>query len=422
MTRRVLIVYEKFGLGHLRMANILKDILLDEDVEVIIAAGTELRGAEDVKFFVSMWNYFLRKNWIRIADFAVNFLAHLIFIPLGEVVSTSKFLNELDHIKPDIIISTADSFNRQLGNYARRNRIPFYIFITEIALFYDLVHPYATHICYFEETAGAVRTYDFHQAYFDENVDGGSPFWERMSFLLKNYSGFLVKGMRKSMYRDAKQYWPELNQAKCLCVGALAEKKHFTHKDMSALQLKYRIKPETDTVLVASGSLGGKLLQDVIEHMQHHCTRPLNLLVMCGYDADLYRKISKKSNGNSHLNVMPFVYTSDFDEFMEIADCVIIRPSAGVFMESLIKKKPVITFKLATTNDRGTLTIINKYQLGKVCRHYRDLSHCLNLILDNKESYIKNIERFLSSYPCDWEEKRTIIKGLILAPANPGTS
>ncbi len=414
MKRRVLIVYDTFGLGHLRMANILKEILLDEDVEVILGAGSNMRGESDVKFFVDMWNYFLRKNWIRMADFAVNLLAHLIFIPLGEVLNTREFLNQLDNIKPDIIVCTADAFSRQLGNYASRNHIPFFIFITDIAIFYDLVHPYAMHICYFEETARAVRTYDFNQPYFNGIIDGDSPPAARLSFLFRTCGGFLLKGIRKSMYRNVLDSLPQLNHAKCLCIGALAEKKHFASHDVSALKAKYQVRTEAETVLLASGSLGGNLLQDVIDHLDNHCTRPLNLLVMCGHDADLYRKVSKSSNRNPRLNVMPFAYTSDFDEFMVMADCVIIRPSAGIFMESLIKKKPVISFKLATTNDRGTLAIINKYQLGKVCADYQDVTPCLNMVLDNKEVYIENIEKLLSSYPLDWEEKIAILKELIL--------
>jgi hypothetical protein len=136
---------------------------------------------------------------------------------------------------------------------------------------------------------------------------------------------------------------------------------------------------------------------------------------MCGNDNKAYERLANWEVKNPRLNIMPFAYTADFDEFLELADCAIIRPSAGVFTESLIKRTPVLTFKLASTNDRGSLTMINKYRLGEVCGHYRDLGRVLNTILDHKEFYRENIDKLLSQYPCDWDEQCAVLKQIILA-------
>lgn len=419
MSSRVLIVYDKLGMGHLRMANILKSILQENNTEVILAAGSDLLETSDIKLSVSLWNYVIRKNWIRTANIAINYIARIIFPVIGEITHSKHLFEEIDKLKPDIIICTVDVFNRSLGNYAQRHNIPFYIFITDIAIFFDLVHPYATHIIYFQETANAVRNIDFSRIYFREKVDEYSPFRARMSFLFGNYAEFLLKGI-SSLYRNPQQLLPELNQAEYLCVGPLAEKKHFAVKDRINLKQKYQVPSGVDTVLLASGSLGGKLLQDVIDRLESHCNRPLNLLVMCGHDEGLYQKLNHFQKHNSKLNILPFAFTNDFDEFLEIADCAIIRPSAGVFMESLIKKTPVITFALVADNDRGSLTIINKYQVGKVCRHYSDLVQCIDIILDNKKQYQKNIDKLLSAYPKNWEEKSLVLKELIMKQQNQG--
>jgi len=418
MQRRILIVYDTFGLGHLRAARILEEILADNDTEIVMGAGSEMREEADVKFFADMWNYLLRKNMMKLADFMVNLLAHLIFIPLGEVMNARNFQKRLEEIDPDILICTADSFGRQLATYGRRHNVPLYIFITDIAIFYDLVNPYATHICYFEETAQAVRSFDFQEPYYNENIYGDSPRPARTAYFFKTVGGFLFKGLKRTMFRDAARRYPEVNQARCLCIGALAEKKHFAAKDATALKAKYHVSPDIDTVLLASGSLGGNLLLEVIEHLDQHGKRLLNLLVMCGNDEKIYQKISGLKNHHPRLNVLPFAYTDHFDEFLEMADCAIIRPSAGIFIESLIKQTPIISFRMATKNDLGTLSIINKYGVGQICDQYQELNCCLNEVLDHRETYRSNIEKFLAPYPADWEAKQAILRAMILSPEN----
>lgn len=414
MTSRVLIVYEKFGMGHFRMASIIKEILHNKNAEFIMLAGSDLLGTSDIKIFVSMWNYFMKKNWIRAADIIINYLSRIILVLIGEITHSRHFLERIEQIKPDIIICCADLFNRALGNYAKNNNIPFYIFITDISVFYDLIHPEATHICYFEETANAVRNFDFNRIYYQSKVDEDSAWAARMGFLFGNYGEFLLKGIGSSLFRNPDRHYPEKNLAKYFCIGALAEEKHFAEKDASYLKLKYGVPSDLDTILLASGSMGGQLLQGVINLLDKQAGRPLNVLVMCGHDKELYTKLTNSRFHNHQVNVMPFTFTPDFDEFLEMADCAVIRPSAGIFIECLIKKTPVITFKLAASNDRGSLAIIDKYQVGKVCSHYRDLYQNINIILDNQKQYRNNIEKLLAAYPHDWEEKSTALRNLIM--------
>jgi hypothetical protein len=169
--KRILIVYEKMGMGHLRMANILADMLGGEDVEIIVRAGSEIVETSDVSTIINMWNFLIRKNLIRTCDFLLNYFTRIVALPIVETKQTTLFFNQLEKIKPDIIVSTADGFNKALGGYAEENNIPFYIFITEISTFIDLICPYATHICYFNETPEAIRNYDFDMEYFSHKLN-----------------------------------------------------------------------------------------------------------------------------------------------------------------------------------------------------------------------------------------------------------
>ena len=66
MKKRVVILYEKTGMGHLRMTRILEEILQKQsDVEVICCAGSDLLHSTSVETLVELWNTLIRKNRIR---------------------------------------------------------------------------------------------------------------------------------------------------------------------------------------------------------------------------------------------------------------------------------------------------------------------------------------------------------------------
>jgi len=137
--KRILIVYEKMGMGHQRMANILSDMLGGgEDVEIISRAGSEIVETSDVYTIVKLWNFFIRKNLIRTCDFLLNFFIRIVALPIVETKQTPVFMNKLEEIKPDIIVSSAEGFNKSLGAYAEEKNIPFYIHYRD----FNIYRPY----------------------------------------------------------------------------------------------------------------------------------------------------------------------------------------------------------------------------------------------------------------------------------------
>lgn len=416
MACRILIIYEKMGMGHLRMARILEEILNREDVEITTVAGSDLLGTSDVNTAVRLWNFFINRNWIRAADIIINFAARLVALPLSEVMRTAAGIRKVEELKPDLIISTADLYNRGLGTYAAKRGLPFFIFITEISVFIDLVSPKATHLCYFKETCRAVRSYDFSRSYFSYNLDDNAPRRQKAAYVIRFFHDYILKGLVNPIFRNPGRPLPQLNEARCLAVGPLAEKRFFQTYDPDGLREKHGI-PPGETVLAASGSLGGRFLLEVVQALELSFPRPLNLLVMCGSDSGAYRRLLERKGSHNRLNVLPFPFTPCFDELLEISDCVIIRPSAGIFIESLIKKTPVVTVGPATSNDQGALSIIEAYRVGRVCR-VRGLAKAVEEVLDHRSYFRENIDKLLAGYPASWEEKRTMIRGLVLPAEN----
>lgn len=415
MPKKVLIIYEKMGMGHLRMANILEDILKTEgEVEVIKYAGSEILGSSDMDIIVNLWNFLIKKNLIRTADILLNFIIRITGAPILEAINTPTFMQRIDEINPDIIICTADGYNKVLGTYAKERKIPFYIVITEVSVFIDLVNPYATHICYFNETGEAIRNYDFDMTYFSYKLNKESTLFERIQYVLKFYNDYILHAYKNSIYRNPDKYLTRNNDAKYEVIGPLAERKHFSRKNVKSIKEKYGIPSSRDTVLIASGSIGGKFLMEMTDIICKGYEKPLNLLVMCGRDKITYEKMKTFKNKNSLINIIPFGYTDRFDEFLAASDCLIARPSAGIFIESLLNGTPEITFSTATSNDKGALTMIEKYKMGEVCDSKKELLSKLNKILENKEEYKSNIERLLFKYTQTYEDKKSLIRSIIL--------
>lgn len=414
--KKILIIYEKMGMGHQRMANILKDMLDGEDVEILVEAGSDIQQTNDVYTVVKLWNFFIRKNLIRACDVIVNFAIRMLVLPFMEAKQDEVFIQKLDMIKPDIIISTADGFNKAISGYTSVKNIPFYIFITEISTFNDLVSPFATHICYFDETPEAIRSYDFENAYFSYRLDEETTFLEKVKYVIRAYNDFVFHGRSNSIYRNPNRKLERMNNAKCEVIGPLAEKKHFIQKDHGEMIEKLQLPEGRDNVILVSGSIGGKFLLEMVKNINAACTRPLNLLVMCARDREVYEEVIKYSevNSNDLINIIPYEYINNFDEFLAAADCLIARPSAGIFIESLLNRTPMVTFEVATSNDKGTLTMINKYQIGEVCSGKKDVVSIMEKLLENKEQYSENISKLLSGYYETYEEKKAALRSIIL--------
>jgi UDP-N-acetylglucosamine:LPS N-acetylglucosamine transferase len=416
VSKKVLIVYEKFGMGHLRMAKILEDILQGEDAEIMVMAGSEMIGSTDVNTVVWLWNFCIRRNLIKTVDIVINFIGRIFLLPFAEISDTEPYYKKFEEINPDIIISTADCFNKIIGIYAKEKGIPFYIFITEISLFLDLVNPYATHICYFNETGEAIQSYDFTKTYFSFDINKSTTLFEKFRYVLSYYKDFVLQGYKNSIFRNPDRKLEKLNDAKFRLVGPLAEKKHFSKKDIEAIKEKYGFANGKDNVILASGSIGGEFLSEMVELISKNYNNPINLIAICGRDEVVFDKINKfkSSNSNNNINIIPFKYIQSFDEILAAADCLIGRPSAGIFIESLLSKTPEITFRKSTSNDRGTLTMIEKYNIGKVVEDNKEVVDALETILCNKKQYKDNIEKFLSGYCRTYEDKMQLLKDVIL--------
>ncbi|NIA16140.1 MAG: hypothetical protein GWP08_18925, partial [Nitrospiraceae bacterium] len=378
-------------------------------LHVVCVAGGDVSGSPTSQAAVNCWNYLIRKNWIGTADWLLNYLGRLLLLPVGEALEAGKFLARLEELAPDLIVSTADVYNKALGTYAVAKSIPFYILIADTSVFLDLVHPHATHICYFQETINIVRGFDLSRPYFSCAIGSSLKGLGRVRYVLKCYADHLLHPLRHPICRHAASASPPRNRVACMAIGPLAEAKHFSAGASGTLKSALGLDNGRDTVLVASGSIGGQFLTDAADSIRARAVRPVNLLLVCGNDTVTYDRLraAPARNEKVHIAVVPFV--EDFDKYLALADCVVTRASGGVFTESLLHHTPTIALGRIPSNDRGALDLMHAHGLGEVCPSKRKLADVVDRVLQNRAQYKQRIAVFLGHYPRAYDEMRKIL-------------
>jgi hypothetical protein len=114
--KTVFILYENNGAGHQRAAKLLESTLSRRDgYRIVSAAGSELFQDPTVDVINRLWLYLVRKNWIWLADWMLNFQLRAWILPLLEAMQIAGYHQKLDEIAPDAIVCTADGFGKLLG-------------------------------------------------------------------------------------------------------------------------------------------------------------------------------------------------------------------------------------------------------------------------------------------------------------------
>src|SRR5262245_23921375 len=109
-SRRVVIVYERAGQGHLAAAEVLRSILLAEPgVEVVLKDGEELeREGAGQNPLIALWNWLITRGWFRIADLILNHWFRVAIYPLLSVSAAfPRAKTRLKAMRPDAVVSTA---------------------------------------------------------------------------------------------------------------------------------------------------------------------------------------------------------------------------------------------------------------------------------------------------------------------------
>ena len=401
--KKILILYENVGSGHKRVTTILETIFSEvEGYEVVSYTVSELFNDRTTHLVEKLWSYWLRRNWMRLTDNFINFFLRGWVAPVVEALQSSGYLDKVAEVSPDMIICTYDSLGKLLGTYAKQHSIPFYMVITEVAVFTDLVNPEAVHICYFPETINAIRNFSFATTYFSVQLDHNTSTLGKIKYVFNMYKETILFFRQNSIYRNVDRVYPEHNQANCVAVGPIVDPIYYEPQDKLAMRQKYEINRDHPCLLVVSGSIGGEYLYEMVRLFQETYDQELTILAVCGKDSVSYQKITTIKGKKANIQVIPFGFVDHLNELFAATDVILARPSAGVILEALTSHIPLITSARTLSNDAGNVEIIKKYRLGEVYQNTDEIIDLFTQIMTDHQSYIDHITNFLAPYPADF--------------------
>ncbi|MBL1177007.1 MAG: hypothetical protein FWK01_18270 [Pantanalinema sp. GBBB05] len=416
---KVLIIYERSGMGHEVMATILAEqILPNAEVEIVKSTITEL--LQDpfsewlTKTWVAAWNFFMRHNWSNVADALINYGMRLLLLPIGEVSAVKAVHQALDQLAPDILICTADTAGKCLGSWAKAQQIPFFLIITDLSIFIDLVSPDAIHLCYFPETVTAIHSFPLTLTYWSSELNRSSSLFSKLQFIGRYLHDFVIHYAQNRIYRNIDRNYPSQNQVACQVIGPLREAKHFTPRNQKTLRRQFDLPPTATCILVISGSLGGHFCIKSLKALQQLTFGDGVVIVACGQDQPLRTKVDRLAAQTPNCQVRSLGFVDNLHEWMSAVDVVLARPSAGVLLEALLARTPLLLPNHAAANDRGAVSFVENHQLGECFRNWQDLQLKLDRLLNEKAHYQRRIDALLKNYPSTFEAQRIHLRQILL--------
>ncbi|MHB8730858.1 MAG: MGDG synthase family glycosyltransferase [bacterium] len=134
--------------------------------------------------------------------------------------------------------------------------------------------------------------------------------------------------------------------------GLPIERKFLRPLDREALRRQYGLTPDVPVVLVMAGAyamLGGVL--DVTRALAQFA-RPIQVLVVCGYDRRLEDQVRARAAGSPHpFHVVGYVDT--VEELMTVSDVLVTKAGGVTISEALVKRLPMLIYRPIPGQEEG---------------------------------------------------------------------
>ncbi len=115
------------------------------------------------------------------------------------------------------------------------------------------------------------------------------------------------------------------------------------HKDAEIIRRHYGFLPDRPTILLMGGAYGMGAISRVARTLSEF-PRPLQLLVVCGYDRRLYQSLQPLA-GNTPNPLRLFGYTNEISSLMAISDLLITKAGGLTVSEALTAGLPMVIYR-----------------------------------------------------------------------------
>ncbi len=111
--------------------------------------------------------------------------------------------------------------------------------------------------------------------------------------------------------------------------------------DKRQIAEKHGLLADRFTILVSAGGFGVGPVQHLVEALGR-IRHPVQLIVICGRNEELYRDLSGRSSADDTVRLVPVGFTKEMHEFMSVADLFVGKPGGLTTSELLSKGVPMM--------------------------------------------------------------------------------
>lgn len=140
---------------------------------------------------------------------------------------------------------------------------------------------------------------------------------------------------------------------------------------------------ERFTFLISGGSKGLGDIFSIIEVIGM-LNRKVNVIVMCGSNKHLLRKLKERKYMNN-LKIIPFAYCSNTAIFYAVSDCIIGKPGGVTIFEVAASSKPFIVWNALPGQEEKNRDFLKKHSYAICPKDERDLKNAVEAVLNNED-------------------------------------
>jgi processive 1,2-diacylglycerol beta-glucosyltransferase len=133
--------------------------------------------------------------------------------------------------------------------------------------------------------------------------------------------------------------------------------------------------------LVMTGGIGAGPIEKIVDALY----KEVNLIVVCGNNKRLFKKLSEKN----YTSVKVLGFVDNVDEYMSISDILITKAGGLTISEALVKMLPMIFFFLVPGQEKNNARLMQDLGIGIITKNVKQIKR---LILEFRDSPNKLVE------------------------------
>ena len=154
-------------------------------------------------------------------------------------------------------------------------------------------------------------------------------------------------------------------------------------EDQMMMRKKLGLKLNEFTLMITSGGFGLGPVKAVVRELKK-VTKPIQILVICGHNADLKSQVEKEIEGSIH-DFRLFEFVKNIHELMSASDLLISKPGGLTTTEVMAKGLPMIVYQPIAGHETANCQMLLKHQAAIEMKKISELPQVVMELLDHPE-------------------------------------